>query len=830
MVGGNGGELGLKEIPSGSRKVVMSLKEIVNCPEAEIYATLQDCNMDPNEAVNKLLSQDSFREVKSKREKKKENKDTAEGRPRGSVGTSSRGGRSGTGRYGRGGSTQFSSSDPAVSYGKLAYKNNGSTSHPASLSSVPGTTGNTYERSPTISDSGLTSNKASEANTGDGSLPVAQPSSGYQPGWMATPGKMSMADIVKMGKPQNRDSGAPNTSHHHGQRTSNSSSDVNLSHLVSTSLDVSVEEEWPSVEPTSAPDVSPILEPPSDSKPHDDAPGFQYNDNGKHDHDIPTVDHDAVENIAINHVESASVSGGTLQEENDDGTSLFDNDMYQNRQLYQPHNIDYHEVQEPGVSVSSMTAEMQHVNIQDDDRGSLPEDSGPSVVIPDHLQVQTGDFSHLSFGSFKVGPLYSAPLTSIPVKTNIGEEETSEADATAVGQLETRNSEYCEEGSYLDVGDGNLYNRAGASTSNYDSPSASQQEPVKHENPEVEHVNQYASTSSSPDYTFGNTHQPNVTSRQTYSVPQMQNNATFSNAMLQGYSNSLPSTLLAENVHSGREIDFPYSRFLMPSKYANGASLPSGSALSMPEALNTIGYSSAQPTQQSLSGTNGAPGLSVPQHLAMHPYSQATTPLDPNMIGYPFMPPSYSYLPSAYQQAFHGNNYNHQSLAATALLSHKMSVPASNLPQSGSGYSGFGSSTALPGNFAMNQTAAVAPPGTTIGYDDVLSSQYKDSNHLMSLQQSENSAMWLQGPGSRTMSAVPANTYYGMQLQNQQAVGLRQAQQSSQNYGAFGYPNFYHAQSGMSMDHQQQQNPRDGSLGGSQGQQKQSQQFWQNGY
>ncbi|KAG6514945.1 hypothetical protein ZIOFF_025321 [Zingiber officinale] len=45
-------------ISSGSRKLVQSLKEIVNCSEPEIYAMLRECNMDPNEAVQCLLSQD----------------------------------------------------------------------------------------------------------------------------------------------------------------------------------------------------------------------------------------------------------------------------------------------------------------------------------------------------------------------------------------------------------------------------------------------------------------------------------------------------------------------------------------------------------------------------------------------------------------------------------------------------------------------------------------------------------------------------------------------------------------------------------------------------
>lgn len=40
----------------GTKMMIQSLKEVVNCPEAEIYAVLKDCNMDPNEAVQRLLS------------------------------------------------------------------------------------------------------------------------------------------------------------------------------------------------------------------------------------------------------------------------------------------------------------------------------------------------------------------------------------------------------------------------------------------------------------------------------------------------------------------------------------------------------------------------------------------------------------------------------------------------------------------------------------------------------------------------------------------------------------------------------------------------------
>ncbi|XP_019095555.1 PREDICTED: uncharacterized protein LOC104763060 [Camelina sativa] len=65
-------------IPKSSREVVKNMKEVVNCCEQEIYAMLVECNMDADEAITRLLSQDSFQEVKSKRDKKKKTKDSSD--------------------------------------------------------------------------------------------------------------------------------------------------------------------------------------------------------------------------------------------------------------------------------------------------------------------------------------------------------------------------------------------------------------------------------------------------------------------------------------------------------------------------------------------------------------------------------------------------------------------------------------------------------------------------------------------------------------------------------------------------------------------------------
>lgn len=59
MSGGGGGGRGpaAGPVPASARKLVQGLKEIVSRSDAEIYAALRDCGMDPDEAVSRLLSQ-----------------------------------------------------------------------------------------------------------------------------------------------------------------------------------------------------------------------------------------------------------------------------------------------------------------------------------------------------------------------------------------------------------------------------------------------------------------------------------------------------------------------------------------------------------------------------------------------------------------------------------------------------------------------------------------------------------------------------------------------------------------------------------------------------
>ncbi|GMP53232.1 hypothetical protein CsSME_00018757 [Camellia sinensis var. sinensis] len=90
-------------IPNSVRKMIQNIKEITgNHSEEEIYAMLKECSMDPNETAQKLLLQDTFHEVKRKRDRRKENlsnKEPTELRWR--TGMQGRGSRGGRGNYSR---------------------------------------------------------------------------------------------------------------------------------------------------------------------------------------------------------------------------------------------------------------------------------------------------------------------------------------------------------------------------------------------------------------------------------------------------------------------------------------------------------------------------------------------------------------------------------------------------------------------------------------------------------------------------------------------------------------------------------------------------------
>ncbi|KAF8050864.1 hypothetical protein N665_1860s0004 [Sinapis alba] len=817
-----GARKGNNDIPTGSRKVVQNLKEIVNSPEAEIYAMLKECNMDPNEAVHRLLSQDPFHEVKSKKEKKKETRVMPDSRLRGANNTYNRsGGRGGSDRYaGRSGSAHLSSTDSGNFQGKSTNKReSGTQGYTSSWSSGSGVAN--HHQTPPHSDSVVTENKLPPAVSSDG-ISSSQPASGHQTPWFGAPGQMSMADIVKMGRPQNKTTNS--------QRNVNMRSEINHEREVNANHQVPVKDEWPSIEKPLVPITSSVSVAPAESEACGGTADFQSERVDQHLRDrledIHLAESGPSEDLGVDHVQPGSV--GNVQEE-DSGVSSESND---NQYTYetQSHPVEHHKDED---EVSSSSPDFQELTVESHDQEASHEEDRRAVVIPKHLLIHTEECSQLSFGSF--GGFGSRPLSNNAEETPDVAPQNEHSDA--------RNTEfYGDERLGSNTVNGGISHAPAAG--NYDDSLESRREVLKQENPETVQENQYTFAQSEPEYGKQQQQQLNTAydASQINAQNQMQNLASLSNVM--GYPHSDPNSLLAQTAQNARELDFQYSSFAqsMQSRNSNNASSLGGQSISMPEALRGSGMTGTQPMQQNLQGANIATGPTLPQQLPMHPYSQPTMPLAhfANMISYPLIPQNYPYMPSAFQQTYAGNSSYHQQLAAL-LPQYKTNLSPSNLPQSAtaapaSAY-GFGNSTNVgsAGNFPINEQSAPT------GYEDVLSSQYKESNHLLALQhqqqQNKNSAMWHHGHGSRTMSGVPANAYYNLQAQQQQqlqqtqqaAGGYRQAQQQQQRYGSHGYPNFYQPQTEMSLE-RQQQNPRDGA-GAQVGQPSdQTQQLWQNSY
>lgn len=213
-------------IPASDRKLVLSLKEIVPNSEEEIYAMLRECNRDPDETAQRLLSEGKFHIVKRKRDKRKEttsNKETSDARSRlSNSGASNKGGKTvGTsGRsVGRGNSLSRSSpNDVSGGRGKtLALKENGI------LPSIKGSSSASASVAPcqpaVLSKGSLNETvgsplpSSSAYSNGDSLYPVSSPGlqgawlagpgpstpAGLQGAWLAGSGHATMADILKSG-------------------------------------------------------------------------------------------------------------------------------------------------------------------------------------------------------------------------------------------------------------------------------------------------------------------------------------------------------------------------------------------------------------------------------------------------------------------------------------------------------------------------------------------------------------------------------------------------------------------------------------------------------
>lgn len=199
-------------------------------------------------------------------------------------------------------------------------------------------------------------NKMSAGGLGDDFfLPSSQSSSAFKSPWLATPGQISMADIVKMGRPQNKAFAAspqPSVNHHHAagpppsssypelpssQNHASKGSEINDGREVAANQ----RDEWPSIEQPPAASASSVLEVPPDSEHYVDTSNLPLDRASQHVKsqldDAQSSEEDDVGDHDENHVGPASVSSRNIHEDDAGGSSLFDNNLYGNVGSYMPH-------------------------------------------------------------------------------------------------------------------------------------------------------------------------------------------------------------------------------------------------------------------------------------------------------------------------------------------------------------------------------------------------------------------------------------------------------------------------------------------------------------
>ncbi|XP_020539508.1 uncharacterized protein LOC105646039 isoform X2 [Jatropha curcas] len=857
------------QIPPATEKMIQSIREIIddNCTDTEIYSVLKECDMDPNDAVQRLLSQDIFHEVKSKRERRKEMKETQESKAR----CSSNGyrGVKGCAEYNVGrSSSQISYND----LGKAAYVRENLSIPPAVTSS----SSLTYhmrtvneQLSPHSPDNGRET--LGTANTIFSSEPTSlAPQAAFGGG---PSGHASMADIVKMSCQHNmasnivmetsytlQDTDAQDSFHSNLKPSSNSSTlqemqELQSPHPAEVSITIhqsgiiasrhDLDDEWPVIEQRMSMSGSSILN--ISSTPglgtfpnHSHLFGDETKlSNNIHSENVRVSEMDvASKNLGSNCVEPESPSSRQENANHVGGASF--NDMIS----YDLHRCmnELHEGRESGShlpfancsaplndEVTSTAVTLQQLSLEKETKVVPLAEDNCGVVFPTDMQAFAADCSHLSFGTYKSGVPATAfgPLESNPLKSNL--EASGMNDVISSVSLAPRNSGY--------LGD-SLCNEQVASMSDshqltanirkLEFPVSSQIELMKQNILQVNGGHDYSSPKSIPDSCFKNIQEHN-SSLSVVINPHARNLPPL-HRQLQASSMSVPVDLLASAVQSVKDSNHVLSPSVgtqsLASNYNDIISTAAGSTIPITEVLNSVAFSSPMLHSSALPTSSLTSGHVVPQHLPAHSYSQSPLSLEEllNWNAYSAVPQTYSGIPSALQQqqayqdssAFldplAGMRYNLQQLRGVASRS---SIPLSHANVSS--YGGLGNSTNFSGSFLNDPSATINR--SVVGYNDLLRSQYKEGNNFTMLHQNHSLSSWDYEPGSRPLSTVPNNGYYN--FQGGQPPMYQQGQLLSQNYGA----PVFHSQQRI-LREEQQQNLGDLPLSSSQGPSKQVRQLW----
>lgn len=179
------------------------------------------------------------------------------------------------------------------------------------------------------SDSVAVDSKTETVSSGGG-ISSSQPVSGQQTAWFGAAGQMSMADIVKMGRPHNK--------------TTNSHK--NHEHEIAANQHVPVKDQWPSIEkPMAAASTASVSVVPTESEICSGPADYQSSRGDQqlkgHLEDTQLANNGPLENLGRDQVlQDDTVAGGVIPEDESGVSSEFEDNPYRH-ETTQKHPVEH---------------------------------------------------------------------------------------------------------------------------------------------------------------------------------------------------------------------------------------------------------------------------------------------------------------------------------------------------------------------------------------------------------------------------------------------------------------------------------------------------------
>lgn len=779
-------------IPSNVKKTIQNIKEITgNHSDEEIYAMLKECSMDPNETAQKLLLQDTFHEVKRKRDRKKENqtnRDTVDLRWR--PGPPGRGGRGGRGNY----TSRYAAQDAGVGRTTVASKENGvnqASDKASSVSSPPvtqdanskdiGSSVTVMANGPVGVVSGVSKN-VRNMEILPGSVGTKQPEISSQSQKQLHIGASKRSIMASGGKDAHGESVAPATLY----GVSSASDPVlvpsgeSRAPVAVSAIKREVGSQCSSVEPN--PNIS------TDHKSIASKMGGKSQGAGKNQAAEFSQPHGGSSSRPSSNYGSRSQQAMGSQK------------VGPNKE-WKPKPTNTSAVQGPKILAASessnVSAEMStHTqpvpNVADSDEAtkklqkeleSLHVRDAQHVIIPNHIHVPEAVRSGLSFGSFDAAFVITPSRSSEP-ETQTDSKSVSEmhqeTEAVVEEQAMSQNAlSPTEEADYIDRSQSPEQVTENLSSVEVSVPSSSVPDSSDSKK-ETTSGPQHPSAHTSANYNFGL--MPPILGNPLGPVEASETQARDVSRVPSFVVQQPvdPSSFYAQFYRSGADTDGRISPFAAPgvaAKYSgNVAVLSSQTSQSPPEGGNSMVLSTAAQTPLTTQAACVMPNSVAVTQQQMALFRQ------PPGVHIPHYPPNYLpyghyfspfYVPPPAMHQFLGNNAFPQQAqaggvypgpAAAAATAVKFPIsqfkPGNNPGNSahmgvGGSYGPYGASP------AGYNTGSAATAGNSTANEDLAASQFKENNVYITGQQSEGSAVWIPAQG-REISSLPANSFYNL--------------------------------------------------------------------